>query len=143
MKIKHEHIRQVIDAWLLYPNVGREKVADAIATAYFELGMTYPPMHETGTTEGLDSNIQNIFRWLKKDTPDAVNKIQALIPAILAILPRDLRNYLSIYDTAGRRAMLAAQDALCVAIDAHDDAVQNVYLQAHSCWGDSAGGAMH
>ncbi|EGW8417141.1 hypothetical protein JGY70_002463 [Salmonella enterica] len=139
MKIRHEHIRMVIDAWQLYPRVGRKKIADAIATAYFELGMTYPPMHKTTTAEGIGLNIQNIFRWLEKDTPDAVEKIQALIPAILAVLPRELRNHLSIFDTVERRAMLAAQDALCVAIDAHDDAVQAVYRKARFSGDGSSG----
>ncbi|EHM5529699.1 hypothetical protein O1C36_003367, partial [Escherichia coli] len=46
MKIKHEHIRMAMNAWLLYPRVGRKKIADDIATAYFELEMTYPPMHD-------------------------------------------------------------------------------------------------
>ncbi|EHJ4565481.1 TPA: hypothetical protein ACNJP9_003832, partial [Escherichia coli] len=53
MKIKHEHIRMAMNAWLLYPRVGRKKIADDIATAYFELEMTYPPMHDTSTTEGI------------------------------------------------------------------------------------------
>ncbi|EJF7980809.1 hypothetical protein M9I11_004687, partial [Escherichia coli] len=112
MKIKHEHIRMAMNAWLLYPRVGRKKIADDIATAYFELGMTYPPMHDASTTEGIGLNIQNIFRWIEKDTPDAVEKIQALIPAILTVLPRELRYHLSIFDTVERRALLAAQEAL-------------------------------
>ncbi|EEC7950011.1 hypothetical protein WG834_004916 [Escherichia coli] len=139
MKIKHEHIRMAMNAWLLYPRVGRKKIADDIATAYFELGMTYPPMHDASTTEGIGLNIQNIFRWIEKDTPDAVEKIQALIPAILTVLPRELRYHLSIFDTVERRALLAAQEALSTAIDAHDDAVQAVYRKAYFSDGGSSG----
>ncbi|EEZ1834550.1 hypothetical protein DA733_005000 [Escherichia coli] len=139
MKIKHEHIRMAMNAWLLYPRVGRKKIADDIATAYFELEMTYPPMYDTSTTEGIGLNIQNIFRWLEKDTPDAVEKIQALIPAILTVLPRELRYHLSIFDTVERRALLAAQEALSTAIDAHDDAVQAVYRKAYFSDGGSSG----
>lgn len=36
-----------------------------------------------------------------------------------------------------RRALLAAQDALSTAIDAHDDAVQAVYRKAHFSGGGS------
>ncbi|EIF8269787.1 toxin YdaT family protein, partial [Escherichia coli] len=81
----------------------------------------------------------NIFRWLEKDTPDAVEKIQALIPAILTVLPRELRYHLSIFDTVERRALLAAQEALSTAIDAHDDAVQAVYRKAYFSDGGSSG----
>ena len=67
-----------------------------------------------------------------------VEKIQKLIPAILAILPRELRHRLCIFDTLERRALLAAQEALSTAIDAHDDAVQAVYRKAHFSGGGSS-----
>ncbi|MCV5527176.1 Rha family transcriptional regulator, partial [Escherichia coli] len=43
MKIKHEHIRMAMNAWA-YPD-GEKVPAAAIARAYFELGMTYPELH--------------------------------------------------------------------------------------------------
>ncbi|HDQ4241033.1 TPA: hypothetical protein P8656_000729 [Escherichia coli] len=42
-------------------------------------------------------------------------------------------------DTLERRALLAAQEALSTAIDAHDDAVQAVYRKAHFSGGGSPG----
>ena len=67
-----------------------------------------------------------------------VEKILKLIPAVLAILPRELRHRLCIFDTLERRALLAAQEALSTAIDAHDDAVQAVYRKAHFSGGGSS-----
>lgn len=40
--------------------------------------------------------------------------------------------------TLERRALLAAQEALSTAIDAHDDAVQAVYRKAHFSGGGSS-----
>ncbi|HDI5842447.1 TPA: hypothetical protein PN968_004843, partial [Escherichia coli] len=77
-------------------------------------------------------------RWLKGETKTQREKIQKLIPAILAILPRELRHRLCIFDTLERRALLAAQEALSTAIDAHDDAVQAVYRKAHFSGGGSS-----
>ncbi|EPF3776962.1 toxin YdaT family protein, partial [Escherichia coli] len=76
-------------------------------------------------------------RWLKGETKAQREKIQKLIPAVLAIIPRELRHRLCIFDTLERRALLAAQDALSTAIDAHDDAVQAVYRKAHFSGGGS------
>ncbi len=61
---------------------------------------------------------------MKGETKAQREKIQKLIPAVLAILPRELRHRLCIFDTLERRALLAAQEALSTAIDAHDDAVR-------------------
>lgn len=86
------------------------------------------------------NNQQNIYhRWLKGETKAQREKIQKLIPAVLAILPRELRHRLCIFDTLERRALLAAQEALSTAIDAHDDAVQAVYRKAHFSGGGSPG----
>ncbi|MFU1579673.1 toxin YdaT family protein, partial [Escherichia coli] len=61
MKIKHEHIRMAMNAWA---RPDGEKVPAALAR-----------------------NTQKIFRWVEKDTPDAVEKIQALLPAIEKAMP--------------------------------------------------------
>ncbi|MBB9692512.1 hypothetical protein FTT06_027065, partial [Escherichia coli] len=53
------------------------------------------------------NNQQNIYhRWLKGETKAQREKIQKLIPAVLAILPRELRHRLCIFDTLERRALL-------------------------------------
>ncbi|EJU1284839.1 Rha family transcriptional regulator, partial [Escherichia coli] len=85
MKIKHEHIRMAINAWA-YPD-GEKVPAAEIARTYFELGMTFPELYDDSHPEALARNTQKIFRWLDKDTPDAVEKMQALLPAIEKAMP--------------------------------------------------------
>ncbi|OVC27397.1 Rha family transcriptional regulator [Escherichia coli] len=85
MKIKHEHIRMAMNAWA-YPD-GEKVPAAEIARTYFELGMTFPELYDDSHPEALARNTQKIFRWLDKDTPDAVEKMQALLPAIEKAMP--------------------------------------------------------
>ncbi len=80
MKIKHEHIRMAMNVWA-HPD-GEKVPAAKITKAYFELGMTFPELYDDSHPEALARNTQKIFRWVEKDTPDAVEKIQALLPAI-------------------------------------------------------------
>lgn len=80
MKIKHEHIRMAMNAWAR-PD-GEKVPAAGITQAYFELGMTFPELYDDSHPEALARNTQKIFRWVEKDTPDAVEKMQALLPAI-------------------------------------------------------------
>ena len=68
----------------------------------------------------------------------AAEKGQAWVANAITILPRELRHRLCIFDTLERRALLAAQEALSTAIDAHDDAVQAVYRKAHFSGGGSS-----
>ena len=133
MKIKHEHIESVLLA--LAAEKGQAWVANAITEEYLRQGGGELPL-----VPGKDwNNQQNIYhRWLKGETEAQREKIQKLIPAILAILPRELRHRLCIFDTLARRALLAAQEALSTAIDAHDDAVQAVYRKAHFSGGGSS-----
>lgn len=114
MKIKHEHIESVLFA--LAAEKGQAWVANAITEEYLRQGGGELPL-----VPGKDwNNQQNIYhRWLKGETKTQREKIQKLIPAILAILPRELRHRLCIFDTLERRALLAAQEALSTAIDAH------------------------
>ncbi len=72
MKIKHENIRMAMNAWA-YPD-GEKVPAAEIARTYFELGMTFPELYDDSHPEALARNTQKIFRWLDKDTPDAVEK---------------------------------------------------------------------
>ncbi len=85
MKIKHEHIRMAMNAWA-HPD-GEKVPAAKITKAYFELGMTFPELYDDSHPEALARNTQKIFRWLDKDTPDAVEKMQALLPAIEKAMP--------------------------------------------------------
>ncbi|SAF46000.1 toxin YdaT family protein [Enterobacter kobei] len=126
MQIKHEHIQCVLLAWAA--EVGQAHAAEAITAEYLRLGGGSLPLVAGNTW----NNQQNIFhRWLDGRTAQRRAKIRELLPAILAVLPRSVRCRLSIYDTIERRALLAAQDALGAAIDAHDDAIEALYQQVH------------
>ncbi len=94
MKIKHEHIESVLFA--LAAEKGQAWVANAITEEYLRQGGGELPL-----VPGKDwNNQQNIYhRWLKGETKTQREKIQKLIPAILAILPRELRHRLCIFDT--------------------------------------------
>lgn len=127
MEIKHEHVECVLLAWAA--EVGQAYAAEVITAEYLRLGGGSLPLAAGNTW----ANQQNIFhRWLKGETAQQRKKIRMLLPAILAVLPRTIRHRLSIYDTLERRALLAAQDALGKAIDAHDDAVDALYQQVQS-----------
>lgn len=91
-----------------------------------------------GSRQGLEQSAEYLSPLVERWNENAKRKIQKLIPAILAILPRELRHRLCIFDTLERRALLAAQEALSTAIDAHDDAVQAVYRKAHFSGGGSS-----
>jgi len=124
MEIKHEHLECVLLAWAA--EVGQAHAAEMITAEYLRQGGGSLPLVAGNTW----NNQQNIFhRWLDGRTAQRRNKIRMLLPAILAVLPRGIRHRLSIYDTLERRALLAPQDALAQAIDAHDEAVDALYRQ--------------
>lgn len=126
MEIKHEHVEMVLLAWAA--EVGQAFAANAIAEEYACIGGDQLRLVPGKTW----SNQQNIFhRWLKGETELQREKIRLLLPAILRVLPREIRHRLSIYDTIERRALLAAQNAIGTAIDAHDDAIEAVYSKAY------------
>ncbi|QIJ49916.1 toxin YdaT family protein [Raoultella ornithinolytica] len=126
MKIKHEHIEMALLAWAA--EVGQANAANSIAEEYARIGGDQLRLVPGKTW----ANQQNIFhRWLKGETELQREKIRLLLPAILRVLPRDIRHRLSIYDTIERRALLAAQHAIGTAIDAHDDAIEAIYSKAH------------
>lgn len=132
MEIKHEHIHCVLLAWAA--EVGQAHAAEAITAEYLRQGGATLPLVAGNTW----NNQQNIFhRWLDGSTPRRRAKIRELLPAILAVLPRSIRHRLSIYDTIERRALLAAQDALGAAIDAHDDAVEALFQKVQHAAADS------
>ncbi|UMR98448.1 toxin YdaT family protein [Escherichia coli] len=115
MKIKHEHIRMAMNAWA-YPD-GEKVPAAAIARAYFELGMTYPELHNDDRHNALYLNTQKIFRWLDKDTPDAVEKIQALLPAIEKAMPPLLVARMRSHSSEYYRDIVERRDRLVKDVD--------------------------
>ncbi|EET8201831.1 Rha family transcriptional regulator [Escherichia coli] len=115
MKIKHEHIRMAINAWA-YPD-GEKVPAAEIARTYFELGMTFPELYDDTHPDALGLNTQKIFRWVKKDTPDAVEKMQALLPAIEKAMPPLLVARMRSHSSAYFRELVETKERLVKDID--------------------------
>lgn len=106
----------VMNAWA-HPD-GEKVPAAEITRAYFELGMTFPELYDDSHPEALARNTQKIFRWVEKDTPDAVKKIQALLPAIEKAMPPLLVARMRSHSSAYFRERLVrdADDFIAVAI---------------------------
>ena len=101
MEIKHEHVEMVLLAWAA--EVGQAFAANAIAEEYARIGGDQLRLVPGKTW----SNQQNIFhRWLKGETELQREKIRLLLPAILRVLPREIRHRLSIYDTILERQLM-------------------------------------
>ncbi|BCM41288.1 Rha family transcriptional regulator [Escherichia coli] len=115
MKIKHEHIRMAMNAWA-HPD-GEKVPAAKITKAYFELGMTFPELYDDSHPEALGRNTQKIFRWVEKDTPDAVKKIQALLPAIEKAMPPPLVARMRSHSSAYFRELVETKERLVKDID--------------------------
>lgn len=116
MKIRHEHIRMAMNAWA-YPD-GEKVPAAEITKAYFELGMTFPELYDDSHPEALARNTQKIFRWVEKDTPDAVEKIQALLPAIEKAMPVMIAARMRSYSSSTIREMLEQKERVDREIEA-------------------------
>lgn len=78
MKIRHERIREAMNAWALYPG-GRKTPVSAIVDAYFSLGMTAPELYDESHPDALSRNIQKIYRWVESDSPASIEKIAQLL----------------------------------------------------------------
>ncbi|EHM4464104.1 Rha family transcriptional regulator [Escherichia coli] len=115
MKIKHEHIRMAMNAWA-HPD-GEKVPAAEIARTYFELGMTYPELYDDSHPDALGLNTQKIFRWVKKDTPDAVEKLQALLPAIEKAMPPVLVARMRSHSSEYYREIVERRDRLVKDVD--------------------------
>ncbi|HBA8400151.1 TPA: Rha family transcriptional regulator, partial [Escherichia coli] len=83
-----------------------------ITKAYFELGMTFPELYDDSRPEALARNTQKIFRWVEKDTPDAVKKIQALLPAIEKAMPPPLVAWMRSHSSAYFRELVETHERL-------------------------------
>lgn len=127
MEIKNIHLQEALRAMAAVH--GKEYVGMRIAEEAIAIGCS-SLLQAPDEPGALHNNQQRIFRWLECETPAQRKKIKELLPAILKALPGDIRARLSIYDTIERRALLAAQEALRVAIDAHDDAINAIYDEA-------------
>ncbi|EPM9551945.1 toxin YdaT family protein [Escherichia coli] len=115
MKIKHEHIRMAMNAWA-HPD-GEKVPAAKITKAYFELGMTFPELYDDSHPEAMARNTQKIFRWVEKDTPDTVKKIQALLPAIEKAMPPPLVARMRSHSSAYFRELVETKERLVKDID--------------------------
>ncbi|EET3824294.1 Rha family transcriptional regulator [Escherichia coli] len=115
MKIKHEHIRMAMNAWA-HPD-GEKVPAAKITKAYFELGMTFPELYDDSHPEAMARNTQKIFRWVEKDTPDAVKKIQALLPATEKAMPPPLVARMRSHSSAYFRELVETKERLVKDID--------------------------
>ncbi|EFG2768926.1 Rha family transcriptional regulator [Escherichia coli] len=115
MKLKHEHIRMAMNAWA-HPD-GEKVPAAKITKAYFELGMTFPELYDDSHPEAMARNTQKIFRWVEKDTPDAVKKIQALLPAIEKAMPPPLVARMRSHSSAYFRELVETKERLVKDID--------------------------
>ncbi|EGB7359353.1 Rha family transcriptional regulator [Escherichia coli] len=138
MKIKHEHIRMAMNAWA-HPD-GEKVPAAKIARTYFELGMTYPELYDDSHPDALGLNTQKIFRWVKKDTPDAVEKLQALLPAIEKAMPPVLVARMRSHSSEYYREIVERRDRLVKDVDDYVASVIVWYDQVNR--GGPAGNAV-
>ncbi|HGW2517311.1 TPA: toxin YdaT family protein, partial [Escherichia coli] len=108
-------IRMAMNAWA-HPD-GEKVPAAKITKAYFELGMTFPELYDDSHPEAMARNTQKIFRWVEKDTPDAVKKIQALLPAIEKAMPPPLVARMRSHSSAYFRELVETKERLVKDID--------------------------
>ncbi|PLK33721.1 toxin YdaT family protein [Klebsiella variicola] len=132
MKIRHERIREAMNAWALYPG-GRKTPVSAIVAAYFELGMTVPELYDESHPDALGRNIQKIYRWIESDSAASVEKIAQLLPAIEQAMPSFLLMQLRSYYSATVREMLERKRRV-------DDEMEALFGLAIALSGRVAGG---
>lgn len=127
-----------MNAWA-YPD-GEKVPAAEIARTYFELGMTFPELYDDTHPGALGLNTQKIFRWVKKDTPDAVEKIQALLPAIEKAMPPLLVARMRSHSSEYYREIVERRDRLVKDVD--DFVASAVVLYDQMNRGGPAGNAV-
>ncbi|EER8767311.1 Rha family transcriptional regulator [Escherichia coli] len=79
--------------------------------------MTFPELYDDSHPEAMARNTQKIFRWVEKDTPDAVKKIQALLPAIEKAMPPPLVARMRSHSSAYFRELVETKERLVKDID--------------------------
>ena len=72
MKIKHEHIREALNAWALYP--GGRKLLFPLLRKLISQWDCDPELFDDSHPDALSRNTQKIFRWVESDSPAAVEK---------------------------------------------------------------------
>ena len=105
MKIRHERIREALNAWALYPG-GRKTPVSAIVDAYFSMGMTAPDLYDESHPDALGRNVQKIYRWVESNSATSVEKIAQLLPAIEHSMPPLLLARMRSYYSATFRELL-------------------------------------
>lgn len=124
MKIKYEHLRDAVANWAVAES--QRSVTLKITRAYFDLGLTNPPLQRVEFADGtvdyaaLHNNKQNILqRWLHGDTPAARRKILDLTPAILEAMPMAMRAMLASGNSVeylATQALREHQEAIAAAL---------------------------
>ncbi|EEZ2673995.1 toxin YdaT family protein, partial [Escherichia coli] len=104
------------------------------------LGMTFPELYDDSHPEALARNTQKIFRWLDKDTPDAVEKMQALLPAIEKAMPPLLVARMRSHSSEYYREIVERRDRLVKDVD--DFVASAVVLYDQMNRGGPAGNAV-
>ncbi|HHX8749686.1 toxin YdaT family protein [Morganella sp. GD04133] len=91
---KNQILKKEIEAWAV--DKGQEHVAIEISRAYFfithdERSRLHPIEDRAGNADwkAINNNRQQIFRWLRGNSPAAARKFSELIPAIKTALPAD------------------------------------------------------
>lgn len=117
MKIRHELIREALNAWALYPG-GRKTPTAAIVDAYFSMGMKLPGLYDNSHPDALSRNIQKIYRWVESDSAAAVEKISQLLPAIEHAMPPLLLARMRSYYSDTFRDLLSRKERIDSEVEA-------------------------
>ncbi|HCB0125583.1 TPA: Rha family transcriptional regulator [Klebsiella variicola subsp. variicola] len=139
MKIRHERIREAMNAWALYPG-GRKTPTAAIVEAYFALGMTSPELHAENSPESLGRNTQKIYRWVNGDSPVAIESISQLLPAIEYAMPPILLARMRSYYSDTFRELLSRKERIDNEVEALFGAM--IALSSRVAGGGSSGNAL-
>lgn len=110
MKIRHEHIRDALFAWARAAD-GRKVPANAIADAYFALGMS-GLLYCSDHPNAQGNNVQKIFRWAESDSLASQRKIQALLPAIEKAMPVFLLARMRSHSSATCRDLMMRKERI-------------------------------
>ncbi|MXF49975.1 Rha family transcriptional regulator [Raoultella sp. Lac2] len=139
MKIRHERIREAMNAWALYPG-GRKTPVSAIVAAYFALGMKSPELYDEGHPDALSRNIQKIYRWVEGDSAASVEKINQLLPAIEYAMPPILLARMRSYYSDTFRELLSRKERIDNEVEALFGAM--IALSSRVAGGGSSGNAL-
>ncbi|MFZ4218696.1 toxin YdaT family protein [Enterobacter ludwigii] len=137
MKIRHELIHEVVLA--LTGTYGQGPISTEIANKYHELGggslALYRVDDQIAQSDLVRCNRLNLFKphdgWLEGRTEGQRQKIQELLPAILAILPDDLAARLLVSNSLEYRALDAAEESIRTAKRAYMQTRRELFAQEY------------